>query len=153
MPHLAFRTLTMWSHNSFTFILGTLVLFLVLLRLRTKSNLHLWEAAVFGLLTGFLLSIQLYFLTWVISIVIILVLFSYLQGESVKQLIKIFLVALSSSILAFFIFTLPILHRYLSLLAWIKALVTHQGKYGFGPEGIASIEGLLKRMQSASSRL
>jgi len=49
LPNLGFVTLINWSQNSMPFPLGTLILILVVLRLRTRDPLEIWEIALLGL--------------------------------------------------------------------------------------------------------
>jgi hypothetical protein len=52
LPSYAFSTLSFWTHNSFNFPAGTLLLLLMFIRLRTGKPVQAWEIALAGIATG-----------------------------------------------------------------------------------------------------
>ncbi len=135
-------TLVNWSHNSFTFAIGTLVLFLIYLRLRKMKELQTWETTFIGLAVGTLVAIQVYFSTWVLGVAMMVGIFSYLTRRKWYSGVASFVTLLIGSAAGFIIATFPILHRYREFYWWIKSLIFHQGNYGGGASGIASLSGL-----------
>lgn len=142
LPAPALTTLVNWSHHSFTFALGTLILFLTYLRLRKMRELQIWEIVLIGLAVGTLVAIQVYFSAWVLGVGLMAAIFSYLTRGKWYFGVSSFIIFLMSSAAGFIIATLPMLHRYREFYWWIKSLVFHQGQYGGGAAGIASLSGL-----------
>jgi hypothetical protein len=53
----------------------------------------------------------------------------------------------ASFVISFVLFTLPVSNRYMKMVSWLKALLTHQGFYGTGPEGIPSFRQFVENAQ------
>ena len=146
-PPLAFGTLAIWSHNSFNFAAGTLLLVLLLIRLRSGKPLEAWEAWSFGIGAGALTSVQLYFGTWVIGILIALVSFVILEERARLKPLWTAIRVLIGAMLGFLLATGPILHKYRELSWWVRRLILHQGRYGGGPGGVTSIGQLAENLE------
>jgi hypothetical protein len=145
---LTFNTLTYWSHNSFNFPLGSLLLLGLLVRLRSDLNLRWWEISLFGIGAGILTAIQLYFATWVICICIAVGVFSLLKTHSWLKTLLSIIIAVVSSLFGFIVATLPMVHKYIWFRWWVINLLTHQGRYGFGEVGFTTPSRLLKNFTS-----
>jgi hypothetical protein len=141
---LTFITLTFWSHNSFAFSLGSLLLLGLLVKLRSDLNLRWWEISLFGISTGILTAVQLYFATWVVGICIAVGVFSLLKYRDWRKAILSSVIGAVSSLVGFVIVTLPTLHKYIWFYSWAKRLFTHQGRYGYGEAGFTSLSRLQK---------
>jgi len=139
---LSFTSLVMWSHNSFSFPFGTLLLLLLLVKLRTPqpiSQKYIW---LFAFCAGALTAVQLYFATWVIGVSATFVALYILEKRGWLQIVRVGVVTGLISILGFIVVTLPIRSQYPRFLTWINGLIFHQGVYGGGATGIISIESL-----------
>jgi uncharacterized membrane protein YhiD involved in acid resistance len=139
LPAYAFSTLNFWSHNSFNFPVGTLLLLLLWFRLRMGRPLEAWEIALTGLAAGALTAVQLYFATWVLGAALSLGVY----------------LALTAGV-GFLAATGPILHKDREFSWWVRGLITHQGRYGSGPVGAPTAVSLLANLRDLwgeSSRL
>lgn len=142
MPRLSYSTLFLWSHNSFTFAFGSLLLlwiYVALLRIKKPSAQLI---ATIGFSAGVLAAVQLYFVTWIVGIAIAVWLNKYLSRRRFVEATVHSLIIPSSSIAGFIISTLPILHRYREFVWWVRGLMLHQGRYGRGEAGFASLTRL-----------
>ena len=138
----ALASLSFWSHNSFNFPAGTLLLAIVLVRLRRGDDLSRWETLLFGLLAGGLAAVQLYFATWAVGLSVMLGLNKGLTRRSPLLGLSVALEVGASAVGGFFLATQPIIHRYREFVWWVRGLILHQGNYAQGPRGFTSL-GLL----------
>ena len=137
-PEAAFRTLTTWSHNSFAFPAGTLLVLWLVVRLRKKEAITPGEAVLAGVLSGLLAAVQLYFLAWSGGVITALVVQAWLRGEGWMAVGRKAVASLAGAGLGFFVGFAPVMHRFRDFYLWVDRLVFRQGRYGFGPEGITS---------------
>jgi hypothetical protein len=145
---LTFTTLTYWSHNSFSFPFGSLLLLGLLVRLRSNLSIRWWEISLFGIGAGILTAIQLYFATWVIGICIAVGTFSLFNNRSWRKAVLSSAVGAVSSLFGFIVVTLPSIHKYMWFRWWVKSLFTHQGRYGTGEIGFTSASRMLENLIS-----
>ncbi len=144
---LSFSVLSIWSHNSFNLIAGTSVWLVLLVRLRRRRPLRSWQVLAFGFAAGALTSIQLYFAAWIVGIALTLIVYAVLLGGSKVLALLIGITSLIGGTLGFLVCTLPIRNEYLVFGQFVVSLVTHQGVYGAGPEGIPSSALLLDNVR------
>ena len=135
----ALDTVAYWSHNSFAFPAGTLILFLLWVRLRRAEALQLWELILWGALAGMLMAVQLYFATWIVGIALALGTLVGLRAGNVLRGVAAGLAVGAASGAGFLAATQAVLHRYRDLFWWIKGLALHQGRYAGGPPGLTSV--------------
>jgi hypothetical protein len=147
-PSSSYQSLATWSHNSFAFPLGTLLLLLILLRIRSNASLSSREILLLGIASGVLVSIQLWFLSWMIGIGSYLLLNDLLEKKLHLSSLKSVLILASGSTIGFICSTLTVIHRYKYFALWVYQLIRHQGRYGTGPAGIFSIGSLREHFQS-----
>jgi hypothetical protein len=156
LPDYAFSTLNFWSHNSYNFPAGTLLLLALWIRLRTGRSLEAWEIVMIGMATGVLTAVQLYFATWVLGVALALGLYIRLTGRGLLRSLAGAAGVCAASGIGFLAATGPILHKYREFSWWVKSLITHQDRYGRGPAGLPSPADLLANLGelwSESSRL
>ncbi len=135
----AFKTLTLWSHNSFNFALGTFLLVILFNTLKQPGEIRRRKIICIGLGIGFLAAITIYFATWVLGAEIALIISYRLQKLPWKSISLAALLLTASSLAGFFLATLPILNLYPVFAGWISGLFFHQGIYGSGAAGITSL--------------
>lgn len=136
-PH-SFRALTWWSHNSFAFPLGTLLLFWLIFRLRKGGPVASATALAAGSAAGLLAAVQLYFAAWGIAVTAALGLYAWLRGEGWRAALGKAAASLVGIGLGFFVGFEPVLHRFRDFYLWVDRLLFRQSRYGTGPEGITS---------------
>ena len=143
LPSYAFSTLSFWTHNSFNFPAGTLLLLLMFIRLRTGKPVQAWEIALAGIATGALTAVQLYFATWVLGAAVCLAVYMALGGRgAIRSLVGGAGVCVAAGA-GFLMATGPILHKYREFSWWVKSLIVHQGRFGRGPVGVPSAASML----------
>jgi hypothetical protein len=147
-PPFAFTSLVFWAHNSFAFPFGTLLLLILLTRLRNPLGLRWWEIAGFGFAAGLLAAIQLWFTTWVFGVGAILTLFAYLRRRSWGRALGSAALAGFGALAGFVSGTLPVVHKYIWLAYWVETLLFHTGRYGNGPAGFTTPQQLIKNFVS-----
>jgi len=147
LPEHGLRTLNFWSHDSFSFPAGTLILLVLLLRLRSAKPVEAWEVALAGIATGLLTAVQLYFATWVLGAAVSIGLFVVFTGRGVFRGLAAGAGVGLGAALGFLMATGPILHRYRDFAWWVRSLVVHQGRFGQGPTGVATPAGLLANLR------
>ena len=144
LPPHSFDSLAFWSHNSFAFFGGTLLLVLLWIRLRRAHPLAAWEMVLFGLLAGGMTAFQLYFATWVLGMGVAVAAYTWLETRRLGRGLAAALAVGISGFAGFVAATLPILHRYREFWWWVRGMVVHQGMFGAGPLGVTSLAGLGK---------
>jgi hypothetical protein len=147
-PPFSFTSAVFWAHNSFAFPLGTLILLLLLIRLRADQRLRWWETSLFGFGAGLLCTFQLWFATWVIGVGAAIVLYFSLRRDGwLRTLFSPALVG-AGALTGFVTGTLPSIHKYLWFAYWVKSLLFHTGRYGNGPAGFTTPTLLVDNFQS-----
>jgi hypothetical protein len=136
---LTFQTLDWWTHNGFNLPFGTLLMLGVLLRLRRSEPLQALEILFVSMLSGLLVTVQLYFIAWAIGILVALVLFSIFLERRWLTTVKVGFLSMVGLVLGFFMGFAPVMHRFRRFYIWVHDLVFHQGAYGHGPEGFTTL--------------
>ena len=124
-----------WSHNSFNFAGGTLLLLLLYHSACKDRPFHWKEAAGLGIAGGVLTSVTLYLGCWVIGIGITIFLKCLYRNDGWWKAFMLTTLSTFASGLGFIISTLPILPKYPQLVNWVYQLAIHQGRYGSGEVG------------------
>ena len=152
-PTTSFGTLTFWSHNSFAFSFGTLLLAWWVIRLRGETAVTPATAAVAGAMAGLLTAVQMYFLAWGFGVLAAFGLHAWLRGEGWRAAgAKVAAAGLGLGA-GFFVGFAPVMFRFREFYPWVGRLITRQGRYGTGPEGATTppmwIENLRRLWQQA----
>lgn len=130
-----------WSHNAVAFRAGTLLLLALLVALRRGRPPTARTAAALGLAAGALAATQLYFATWVIGLAAAPVVLARLRGSRPATALRPALVVIAASVTGFLVCCVPMIGSQRVFVDFVRALVTHQGVYGAGGEGIISAPG------------
>jgi hypothetical protein len=138
----AIEFLTIWSPNSFSFALGTLVLVGLLNAVRSNKELQKKQVAALGFLAGLLASFQVYLMAWTLGISATIFFYLLFRRSAGWHAVLGAAQIIFYSALGYIIATLVILEYYPSFLSWLFGLVTHQGLYGNGPEEFTTSEQL-----------
>jgi hypothetical protein len=131
-----------WSHNAAAFPAGTLLLLALLVTLRRGRPLATRTAAVLGLAAGALAATQLFFATWVLGLAVAPAALERFRGSSLATALRSALVVIAASAAGFLLCCIPMIGSLHVFVDFVRALVTHQGVYGAGTEGIISLPGL-----------
>ncbi len=134
----SFPTLMLWSHNSFNFPAGTLLLVCIYRATRREGELKAWELVGIGLGIGFLTAITIYFIAWAACAFITLGVFYRLQTLPWRKIVAAAILLAASVCAGFVLSTLPILPLYPQFMDWITSLAFHEGIYGGGAQGITT---------------
>jgi hypothetical protein len=135
---MGFMTLKYWSHNSFNFPFGTLLLLSLYRVVQQKGDIARRNIILLGLGVGLLTTVVVYFGVWFLGVALTIAVFYRAQGMSLKRIgadITIFAV---SSAAGFLLGVLPVITKISRFSNWVVKLITHQGIYGSGEEGITS---------------
>jgi len=135
----AFESIVNWSHNSFSFPLGAILGLGVVLLLVDKGGGTWKEQSVLGLAIGFLVAVQLYFVTWLAGALVAMYFFYILSGQGWKRGCAASLRVTVTVVAGFILSTLPIVNRYSDFFNWIVRIASHQGRHGSGPPGFISL--------------
>ena len=135
-----FASIVHWSHNSFSFPLGTLLGLGVFYLVVYKKGGTTAQIVLLGFSLGVLTAVQLYFLTWVVAAILALGTYNLLSDRGLKRALISSVQIGVSALGGFVIATLPIINRYPEFLSWIIRVGTHQGRHGSGPPGFISLE-------------
>ena len=133
------ETLILWSHNSFNFPFGTLLL-LAFYRIASENDdLRLNNAVVMGLLSGILTSVMIYFSAWVIGIMIFIFAWFQIKKTAWRKTLLTLAAFGFSAVTGFMLMLMPAFKRIGFFFSSMNDLIFHQGVYVSGPEGIINI--------------
>lgn len=139
----AFTQIISWSHNSFSFPIGTLISLWLFSLLRSNQRLSKKQLVLIGITSGILTAVQMYYVTWVIGAIISVVIYMLIQECKWRQILNAALRIGVASLIGFVVVTLPIYQLYPTFLGWVIGILSHQGHYGDGLPGFASLELLI----------
>ncbi len=148
LHYYAFTTLTLWSHTSFNFPLGSLYL-LFLYNLATRDAAFNRTSLIWlGLGSGFLVAVMVNFLPWLVGTLIFILVFNRLQKNAWKQVFISCALFLAASAGGFLVSVLPAIQRMPYFFGFIFKLFDHTLPYGNGPQGITTLPLLLNNFWS-----
>jgi len=135
-----FESIVHWSHNSFSFPVGTLLCLGIFYLVVNKKGGTSAQIVLLGFSLGVLTAVQLYFLTWVVAAIVAMGTYNVLSGQGWKRAVISSVQIGVSALGGFVVATLPISNRYPEFVSWIIRVSTHQGRHGSGPPGFISLE-------------
>ena len=135
----SFPSLTLWSHNSLNFPFGALWLIWLYMELRKDEEIPKTNLMLLGLAAGVLSMAQMYFAAWLISGIFTLFIFSLRLKGSLRQAFAAGMYVLAGGIIGILAMLVPIYKELPRFMAWLTRIITHQGLYGSGAEGIYSL--------------
>ena len=136
---MSFETLNLWSHTSFNFPFGTLLLLAFYKIAQSGRELTYKRIVVLGLFSGILTSVMVYFSAWIVGAVIFIVVWYWMQKFPRKRILLQVLVFVLSGGAGFLLMFIPAIQTLPYFYDWMIQLIFHQGLYGTGPEGITTI--------------
>ena len=135
----SFPSLTLWSHNSLNFPFGTLWLIWLHMVLRKGQEIPQAKLILLGLAVGILSMAQMYFAAWLVSGIVIVFIFSLRLNKSFQNAFTSGMYMLFGGVLGILVMLVPIYKELPRFFAWVTRIITHQGLYGSGEEGIYSL--------------
>ena len=135
----SFPSLTLWSHNSLNFPFGTLWLIWSYLELRKGQEVPRSKLLLLGLAAGILSMAQMYFTAWLVSGIFIIFIFSLRLNNSFRHAFTSGIYMLAGGVIGILAMLIPIYKEVPRFLGWLTRIITHQGLYGSGEEGIYSL--------------
>ena len=135
----SFSSLTLWSHNSLNFPFGTLWLIWLFLELRKDQEIPQSKLLLLGLAAGILAMAQMYFTAWLVSGILIVFIFSLRLEGSFGKAVSSGMYMLIGGVIGILAMLVPIYKEIPRFLSWLTRIITHQGLYGSGDEGIYSL--------------
>ncbi|HKY53370.1 MAG TPA: hypothetical protein VJM08_03650, partial [Anaerolineales bacterium] len=135
----SFPSLTLWSHNSLNFPFGTLWLLWLFMELRKDQEIPRFKLLPLGLAAGILAMAQMYFTAWLVSGILIVFIFSLRLNHSFKHALASSLYLFAGGLIGILAMLVPIYKELPRFVSWLGRIITHQGLYGSGEEGIYSL--------------
>jgi len=114
-----FESIVHWSHNSFSFPLGTLLGLGIYYLVVYKKGGTTAQIVLLGVSLGVLTAVQLYFLTWVVAAIVSMGVYNLLSDRGWKRALVSGVQIGVSALGGFVVATLPIINRYPEFLSWI----------------------------------
>ncbi len=134
----SYDSLTLWSHNSFNFPFGTLWLLWLFRELRGDKEIDRSKLVLLGFASGALSMAQIYFTVWMISGIFTIFVFSLRLSKALKRAVFSGLYMLLGGVFGILLMLAPIYHEVPRFANWVITIITHQGDYGAGDQGIVS---------------
>jgi hypothetical protein len=135
----SFSSLTLWSHNSLNFPFGTLWLLWLFVELRKDQEIPRSKLMLLGLAAGILAMAQMYFTAWLVSGILTVFIFSLRLEGSFRKALSSGMYMLIGGVIGILAMLVPIYKEIPRFLSWLTRIITHQGLYGSGEEGIYSL--------------
>ena len=135
----SFSSLTLWSHNSLNFPFGTLWLLWLFSELSKDHEIARSKLLLWGLAAGVLAMAQMYFTAWLISGILIVFIFSLRLNKSFRHAFASATYMLAGGVIGILGMLIPIYKELPRFFSWLTRIITHQGLYGSGEEGVYSL--------------
>ncbi|MBK9926650.1 MAG: hypothetical protein IPP66_15345 [Anaerolineales bacterium] len=136
---LSYQSLTLWSHNSLNYPIGTLLLIWLYREMRNEQDVKHTKLILLGLTCGVLAIAQMYFFAWIVAGVFTIVIYALRLGKGFKQAIISGLYMSLGGLIGVVLMLIPI-HKELPRFAkWLGSIITHLGIYGSGESGVFSL--------------
>jgi hypothetical protein len=139
MHPMSFETLDLWSHTSFNFPFGTLLLFVFYKIAKTQHELTTKNIIALGLFAGILTSVMIYFSAWIVGFVTFIIVWYRIQKAPWRKILLQVLFFVLFGMVGFLLMLIPSIQRFSYFFNWMIQLIFHEGTYGGGPEGITTI--------------
>lgn len=136
-PH-SYPSLTFWSHNSFNFPFGTLLLLWLYNELRRSKDISRFKLILLGACSGILSIAQVYFFAWLAGVIFTIVVYAWRRTKNLKQAAAAGFYVTLGGLIGITLMLLPIYREIPRFVTWLIGLVTHLGLYGSGESGIYS---------------
>ena len=141
----SFLSTAWWSHNSFNYSFGTLLLLAAYVRFRDRGRPGWWSAVGLGAAAGVLTAVTVYMATWVIGLACAFAFYGIFSRQPVREWLGKSLTVGAASLVSFVVVNLPIYAQWPAFLKWIEGLATHTDQYGRGYVGFPSLAELGNR--------
>ena len=145
---MSFETLDLWSHTSFNFPFGTLLLLVFYKIAKTEHELTSKNIIALGLFAGILTSVMIYFSAWIVGGTVFIVVWYRIQKASWRRILLKASVFVLFGVFGFLLMLIPAIHRLSYFLDWMHQLIFHQGIYGSGLKGITTIPLMVLNLSS-----
>ena len=144
----SFKTLTVWSHTSFSFPLGAGYLILLFTVAQAdQGQISNRLAAGLGFALGVMIAVMVNFVPWLVTTLVLIFLSNYFQKIPWKKSLITASILVVGCAAGFLVSILPSIHRMPYFFGFIYNILGHQSRYGTGPEGIPSISLLWSNLQ------
>jgi hypothetical protein len=144
-PH-SYPSLTFWSHNSFNFPFGTLLILWMYNEIHRAETISKLKLILLGIGSGILSIAQMYFFAWLAAAIVTVVVYSILRQNSIKQSVISGMYTGIGGIIGIILMMLPIYREIPRFMVWLTGIITHLGLYGSGASGVYSLSLLSTSM-------
>ena len=135
----SYPSLTFWSHNSFNFPFGTLLLLWLYGEMRGSKDIKPLKLVLLGIGAGILSVAQMYFVAWLISAIFTVAVYSIRRNNNIKQAMTSGLYVTAGGIVGITLMLIPIHKEIPRFIVWLTGIITHLGLYGSGQSGVYSL--------------
>lgn len=126
-----------WSPNSFSFALGSLLSF-YLFHILTSEKVNLKKLTFISIVAGLIGTFHIYMITWSVGIATAIFFFFLFTTKNIKTSFREMFRSILHSFKGYIIGTLVIVNQLGSFIDWILDIISHQGIYGGGQPGFIS---------------
>ncbi len=128
----AFSGSVMWSHNSFSFPFGALLLiglYASLVADKEGDGVPARNSIGLGFGVGIISAITIFLASWIVGMVAALLLYSWLRGLSWRSVVLGTASFALGTLAGFYIAVLPVVNRMGEFAQWIYSILSHQSDY------------------------
>jgi hypothetical protein len=136
----SYPSLTLWSHNSLNFPIGTLLLLWLYSEMRASVQIRPLRLVLLGMASGILSIAQMYFFAWLAMAIFTLAVYVLRREKSFGKAFASGAYVALGGLIGVTLMLIPIYEALPRFLAWIIDIVTHSGVYGTGESGLFSAE-------------
>lgn len=136
----SYPSLTLWSHNSLNFPIGTLLLLWLYSEMRGSVQIRPLKLMLLGIASGILSIAQMYFFAWLAMAIFTLAVYVLRREQSIGKAVASGAYVTLGGLIGITLMLIPIYEALPRFLAWIIGIVTHLGVYGTGESGFFSAE-------------
>ncbi len=139
----AFSGSLLWSHNSFSFPFGTLLLLWLYTSLtsgRSRQGISIPRAVGLGVGTGVLAATTIFLAAWAVGILGTIILYYWLRSLPWRGMVLAAAGYGFGAIAGFYLAVLPVIGRIEAFWRWIYSILSHQSNYLAVPKNQPALE-------------
>jgi hypothetical protein len=139
---LSIKMLTYWQHNALYFPLGTLW-WVLLYKKMADGEFSNKDGLIFGITAGIFANIQVFFIPFIFSSIIISFLYTWQHAQSLKKCFISGGYAILGNLIGIIAMIIPIYREFPRFFGWLKQIAFSENLYGDNAESFFTINSLL----------